>query len=150
MINRKIRIQTDSGAQYLELAIAFDHDDPDEISEMTIRTQFDGKEIIAAGTDYPFADAYADLQNKLPEGVMLTGCVACRHGNMCPVGDLPDEVFCTKDVAITCRSDLYFYTEDEEERKRRLRHYTDFCDAFQPQKDDAFTYNDYRFYLKKD
>ena len=116
---------------------------------MTIKTQFEGKEITAAGTHYPFEDAYADLQNKLPKSVKLTGCVTCRHGNLCPVGNAFDEVFCTKDVSITCISDLFFYTEDEGERKRRSRKHTDFCDDYMPQEENVLTYNDYWQFLNE-
>jgi len=149
MLDKLIRLQTDDGTQVLRLTISFDHDDPDEISQMTVKAQFEGKEITAAGTHYPFEDAYADLQNKLPQGVKLTGCVTCRHGNLCPVGWGLDEVFCTKDASVTCKSDLFFYTEDEGERKKRSRKHTDFCDDYQPQTSDAFTYNDYLFYLNR-
>ena len=114
---------------------------------MTIKARFEGKEITAVGTHYPFEDAYANLQNKLPKSVKLAGCVTCRHGNLCPVGNGLDEVFCTKDVSITCTNDLFFYTEDECETRRRSRTYTDFCDDYVPQAEDVFTYNDYLFYL---
>lgn len=144
-VNKQIRIQIDGEPQILklELIISFDHDDPDEVSKMTIKTRFEGKEITAVGTYYPFEDAYADLQNKLPKNVKLLGCVSCRHGNLCPVGNRIDEVFCTKDVLITCKSDLFFYTEDEAETKKRSREYTDFCDDYAPTEDGVFTYNDY-------
>ena len=39
---------------------------------MTIKTQFEGKEITAAGTHYPFEDAYADLQNKLGSSTLIS------------------------------------------------------------------------------
>ena len=143
IIKKQIRILNNNEPQILELVISFDQDDLDEATEMTIKTQFEGKEISAAGIHYPFVDAYAALQNKLPESAKLTGCVTCRQGNMCPVGNRLDEVFGTKDLTVTCKSDLYFYTEEESETKRRSRKYTAFCDDYAPQKKDVFTYNDY-------
>ncbi|MBQ6662979.1 MAG: hypothetical protein IJM69_05505 [Firmicutes bacterium] len=143
IINKQIRIQSNNGPQILELLISFNHDDPDEVSKMTIKARFEGKEITAEGTQYPFEDAYADLQNKLPKSVKLAGCVTCRHGNLSPAGNGLDEVFCTKDVSITCKQDLLFYTENERETKRRSRTYTDFCDDYVSQEEDVFTYNDY-------
>ena len=71
MTKQKLRIQTDNTVQELDLAISFDSADEDEVTRMTIKTTFEGKEITAVGTHYPFEDAYADLQNKLPENVRL-------------------------------------------------------------------------------
>ncbi|MCR4576400.1 MAG: hypothetical protein K5784_00640 [Clostridiales bacterium] len=147
MYHRQIRIQTENGPKLLELNISYDHEDPDEATKMIIKIRFEGKEITAAGE---FEETYAYLQKQLPESVKLEGCVTCRHGNMCPIGDRIDEVFCTKDVSITCKSDLYFYTEDDDERKRRSRKYNDFCDDYAPQENGVFTYSDYLYYLDKE
>ena len=124
-MKKQITIQTENGFQVLDLEISFDNDDIDEASVMTIKTNYQGKEIIASGNSYPWEDAYANLQNQLPENVKLICCVACRHGNACPVGDGPDELFCTKDVSVSCKSDLFFYTEDDNERQKRSKGYTD-------------------------
>ena len=101
------------------------------------------------GKDYLWIDAFADLQRQLPEGVLLKCCLTCRHGNLCPVGNDKNEVFCTKDVLITQKSDLYYYTEDDSEREKRSRQYCGSCEDYQPQTDDFYTYNDYLHYLKK-
>lgn len=101
------------------------------------------------GNDYLWMDAFADLQRQLPKGVSLKCCLTCRHGSLCPVGNEENELFCTKDVAITQKSDLYFYTEDREEWEKRSRQYCNLCGDFRPQTDDFYTYNDYLDFLKK-
>lgn len=110
---------------------------------------FEGKEYWGHGRDYFWIDAFADLQRQLPEGVLLKCCLTCRHGNQCPVGNNVNEVFCTKDVLITQKSDLYYYTEDHKEREKRSRQYCSSCDDYQPQTDEFYTYNDYLYFLKK-
>lgn len=60
-----------------------------------------------------------------------------------------DELFCTKDVSITRKSDLYFYTEDHAQREMRRRGCTDLCGDYQPQADAHYTYNDYLDYLNR-
>ncbi|MBE6754379.1 MAG: hypothetical protein E7559_08550 [Ruminococcaceae bacterium] len=110
---------------------------------------YGGREYWGHGRDYLWTDAFADLQKKLPQGVVLTCCLTCRHGNLCPVGSIINEVFCTKDVAVTKKSDLFFYTEDEGERAARTRQYCCLCEDYQPQADGFFTYSDYLPYLKK-
>ncbi|MBR5980441.1 MAG: M24 family metallopeptidase, partial [Firmicutes bacterium] len=59
------------------------------------------------------------------------------------IGNVPDEVFCTKDVQITCKSDLFPYSEDNTERSKRSRRFSDGCEDFYPQEDGTYTYNDY-------
>ena len=110
---------------------------------------FEGKEYWGHGTDHLWIDAFADLQRRLPEGVLLKCCLTCRYGNLCPAGNEKNEVFCTKDVLVSRKSDLYFYTEDDREREKRSRQYCGSCDDHQPQTDDVYTYNDYLHFLKK-
>lgn len=116
---------------------------------VNIGCKYGGKEYWGHGSDYLWIDAFANLQRQLPEGVLLKCCLTCRHGNLCPVGNYINEVFCTKDVLITQKSDLYFYTEDDGERKKRSREYCSLCEDYQPQTDDFYTYNDYLHFLKK-
>lgn len=106
------------------------------------------KEFWGYGKDYLWTDAFADLQKKLPINVKIQCCLTCRHGNMCPVGNEPGELFCTKDVEITQKSDLFFYTEDNDERKRRSRDCTNICANYQEQTKEYFTYNDYLFHFE--
>ena len=116
---------------------------------VSIGCKYDGKEYWGYGKDHLWIDAFADLQRKLPEGVLLKCCLTCRHGNLCPVGNDVNEVFCTKDVLIAQKSDLYFYTEDNAERAKRSKQYCDLCGDYQMQSEDYYTYNDYLYFLKK-
>ena len=114
-----------------------------------IGCKYNGNQYWGHGKTSLWIDAFADLQRQLPEGVLLKCCLTCRHGNLCPVGNYTNEVFCTKDVLITQKSDLYFYTEDDREREKRSRQYCSSCDDYQPQTDDFYTYNDFLYFLKK-
>lgn len=100
--------------------------------------------------DYLWIDAIAQLQKNLPEGVTIKGCITCRHGNLCPVGNCPDEVFCTKDVAIHEKRELFFYTEDPDEREKRARKYFHTCEDWKAQSADFYTYSDYLDHLTKE
>ena len=149
MMKKQLRIMVDDATQSFDLAISFDDPDIDKVGQMTLQTVYQGQEIVAVGTYYPFQDAFADLQNKLPQNVQLICCAACRYGNLCPVGDAPDEVYCTKDVPIACKTDLFHYTEDADEVKKRRRQYADCCGDFRPQEEGFFTYSDYLEFLNK-
>ncbi len=117
---------------------------------VSVGCKYDGKEYWGYGKDYLWIDAFADLQKQLPEGVLLKCCLTCRHGNLCPVGNDKNEVFCTKNVLITQKSDLFFYTEDRKEREKRSKGYCCVCDGYQPQSQDFYTYNDYLYFLNRE
>lgn len=114
---------------------------------ITVYIKYQNKDYLGCGNDSLWVDAFADLQKKLPTDVTLKCCLSCRHGNMCPVGNQPNELFCTKDVHIAQKSDLFFYTEDYAEREKRSKKYTDVCANYQPQSEDCYTYTDYLYYL---
>lgn len=116
---------------------------------ISIKIIYDSKGYYGLGKDYYWTDAFADLQNNLPEYVQIKCCLTCRHGNFCPVGNSLDEVFCTKDVEIKEIRDLWFYTEDEAERRKRSRKYTCFCETYCVQTEEYFTYNDFGYYLNE-
>lgn len=143
-------LSTASGDKEVKLKVIYhESDDPDQSPAVSTICSFNGKEYIGRGSDYLWIDAFADLQKHLPEGVTLKCCLTCRHGNLCPIGDNHNELFCTKDVSITQKSDLYFYTEDSKEQEKRLRQYCSLCEDFMPQTESFFTYNDYLYFLKK-
>lgn len=116
---------------------------------VTAGCKYDGKVYWGQGRDEYRIDAFADLQRQLPEGVFLKCCLTCRHGNLCPFGNELDELFCTKDLQITRKSDLYECTQNREEREKRSRQYCGLCEDYQPQTEDCYTYNDFLDFLKR-
>jgi len=149
---KKLTLATENGNVMLDAHIICHDEDVysynDNASSVSVRVKYGEKEIYGYGKDYLWADAFAAVQKKLPNNVKLQCCLTCRHGNMCPVGNKPGELFCTKDVTVTQKSDLFFYTEDDNERAKRSRDYTECCENYQEQSDDFFTYNDYSLYIK--
>ncbi len=115
---------------------------------VSIGIKYGEKEFFGHGKDYLWTDAFADLQKKLPNNVKIQCCLTCRHGNMCPVGNKPGELFCTKDVVITQKSDLFFYTENDDEIKKRSRDCANICESYQEQTKEHFTYNDYLLHFE--
>ena len=120
---------------------------------VNVGIEYEGNEIWGRGKDYLWVDAFANLQKQLPEGVILKCCLTCRHGNMCPYGNMPGEIFCTKDCVITSKKDMCdLYTRellDNEKIKNRIRSYFNFCEEYQHQSWEFYTYNDYLYELDK-
>ena len=73
--------------------------------------------------------------------------MTCRHGNMCPYGNIENQLFCTKDLKISNKEDMchLFDTTDIEKRKVSSFNY---CDNFAYQSKDYYTYNDYLYQLQ--
>ena len=146
-------LYTPKGDETVKLLVSC-HDEPiyykkilEQPPVVTVGCTFEGKEYWGHGKDDLWMDAFADLQRQLPADVFLKCCLTCRHGNLCPVGNSANEVFCTKDVQIAQKSDLFFYTEDDAERAKRVRQYCNLCADYQAQTDEHFTYSDYLDFL---
>lgn len=145
---KQLCLESKTGDTFVDLNIIFNAEiEGEEI--VSLRMKYNDKEYFEYGNDYEWFDAFAKLQKKLPNKLTIKSCLTCRHGNMCPVGNTPGEIFCTKDVKVSKKSDLFFYTEDNTEREKRLRFYTDVCDDFQIQSEEHFTYNDFLYWLNK-
>lgn len=146
----KIMVVSSFGEEQLPLEITYERDTEGYENKLILSTAYQGKTISAVGIHYPFEDAFSDLQNKLPKGVLIKACVSCRHGNMCPVGNELNEVFCTKDVEITRPQDLWPYTENPHERVMRSRKFNDCCPDFSVQSKAYYSYNDWLHYLTEE
>lgn len=114
---------------------------------MQLRLLYCGKEYTGQSRSFPFEEAFANLQKQLPDNVKLMCCITCRYGNFCPVGNDSNKLFCTRDIAVKKKSDLFYYTEDAEESKKRSRAFCGICGDYAPQTPGYFTYNDYLHYL---
>jgi hypothetical protein len=123
----------------------------EEAPIVTAGIEYDGKEYWGRGKEYDWEDAFADLQKKLPEGVFLKCCTTCRHGNMCPYGNEPGELFCTKDFVIHSKEELceWFDRSGWSEVSTHERNVTDSCGDYQPQSKEIYTYNSFLYYLEQ-
>lgn len=143
-----LTLETAQGEEQVEVHVICHDEDTyykgklESAPTVTVGLTYGGKEFWGRGKEYLWVDAFADLQRQLPDGVRLKCCLSCRHGNMCPGGNVPNALFCTKDVVIEKKSDLRFYTEDHAERVKRARTYCDLCADFRPRSDEYYTCND--------
>ena len=124
--------------------IQINYDDSEEaITLVEINLTYNGVIYQGNGTDYLWADAFADLQSKLPHDVKLACCMTCRHGNMCPYGNEVNQLFCTKDVAIASKDDIIKLIDKDSSFGERVVASIQYCKDFIYQSDDFYTYNDY-------
>ncbi len=139
---KELHLLTPDGEVVVPLWVEYDAEF-DDATSMTVTIEYKGELFSAQGVEYPWMDAFVRLQSKLPDKIIIKGCINCRHGNMCPVGNAPYEVFCTKDVVINKPQDLWNYTETHEETSKRSREYTHVCENYIRQSKNFFTYTDY-------
>lgn len=153
----EITLLTPGGEEKTSLRIVCHEEDmyyqgkPEKAPIILVGVQYQGQELWGRGKDDFWTDAFADLQKQLPDGVILKCCLTCRHGNMCPFGNKPDEVFCTKDLSIASKEDLcdLFSTECTDGIAKRSRRYANTCEDYQHQSSDFYTYSDYLYELEK-
>ena len=119
------------------------------VTSMSLHLVYDNCEYVGIGTKYPYMDAFANLQKQLPNGILLKACVNCVHGNLCPYGDLPNLLFCTKQFAITEKMDLVRLIANNSLTNQNDRTFTDICEDFQMQTSDTYSYSDYLYYLSE-
>lgn len=127
------------------------YEDKEIISNPTseITLYYNGIEYKGFGLDYLWTDTLADLEMKLPENVKLACCMTCQHGNMCPYGNIENQLFCTKDIRINSKEDMCNLFDQTAPFEARSVASLDFCDDFVCQSDDCYTYNDYSYQLNK-
>lgn len=148
-IEDKLNLITLSGVVTVPLNIVYDDDKESVDSKASIDIVYDGLEYAGKGSDYLLMDAFADLQRSLPEGVALACCISCRHGQMCPYGNTPNQLFCTKDKEINSKKDICKLFDSHEDAFRWAVRSFDYCDSFVYQSNDSYTYNDYLIWLEE-
>ena len=127
--------------------ISYDDSTDKSYPRSEISVIYSGVNYRGYGSDYLLTDTWADLQKKLPQDVKIACCMTCRHGNMCPFGTDTNELFCTKDLTITCKGDMAdLFGSNDTFDERSVTAYG-VCDDFVYQSNDYYTYNDYLYQL---
>ena len=144
IIESQITLLSHSGNTISPIRICYDDD------EVEISLEYSGTRYQGMGTDFMWADAFWDLQRKLPDGTSLACCMTCKHGNMCPYGNVENQLFCTKDALITSKHDMIDLIYRDKSFYDRVVATFDYCNDFVCQSDDHYTYSDYYYLRKKD
>lgn len=111
----------------------------DEITETAwLLLEVDGEKIQL--TNESTESALKDLSTLLKNKYKIQSCFTCRYGNFCPVGNYDNEIFCMDDFEPKSKEDVYFFTEDAQQRKKRARTLFDICPKFKPCSKGYYTY----------
>lgn len=141
-----LSIQTPNGSMNIPVTIScYSKDDWDMKTILTAKICDNEICIDAESTE----EALQELAKALPDNIKIHSCISCKFGHFCPVGNGDNEIFCVADFEPTTQSDLYYVTENDDERSKRMRTLFHLCDKFEYQTEDCFTHNDFLFNTKK-
>ncbi len=145
----KVVLHTTCGKISVPVEITYEDKEAITNPKSQISLIYGGVEYVGNGTDYLWTDTLADLQRKLPKNIKIACCMTCCHGNMCPYGDEENMLFCTKDLSINSKEDMIRLFDETDPLRERTVASFDYCDDFDFQCDDCYTYNDYLYWLHK-
>jgi len=137
-------IETPDGVTELEVFHSVKNQDEEDMAVTISTTIQDDVVVLQSDTT---EDALIQLARRLSVGWSIKSCLSCRYGHFCPVGDYDNELFCVTDFEPKEPRDLWYVTENDEERAKRSRTLFDLCEKYAPQSSDYFSYNDYRLKL---
>ena len=142
------KIQLLVSGEEMEAPIFLTHKENAIDTEITVKMEYLGKEYVGRGKSLEWTDAFADLQKKLPSDVQLKCCLTCRHGTLCPYGNIPNYILCSRSETIESKDDVidWLYRTDVEPMKRSS---FQSCAHFAFADEKYYTYNDFLYYLKK-
>lgn len=146
-INTYINLLNKTNIIRVPVNISINKTEGKEIIEISLI--YNNVEYIGVGSEWLWEDAFTDLQRKLPKDVKLLCCMTCRYGNMCPFGNEPRELYCTKDRNVSNKNQLAeLFNEDKINQDNKV--YCDYyCDDYEEQDTNNYTYNDYLYYLNR-
>lgn len=75
--------------------------------------------------------------------------MTCIHGNMCPYGNSPREIFCTKNYKINDKFELADLFDKSNLYKDNKVLCDSYCEEYKHQNKEEYTYNDYLYYLEE-
>lgn len=118
-------------------------------TNVEITITYNKEKYIGKGSNYLWEDAFANLQSKLPPNIKIVCCMTCIHGNMCPYGNMPRELYCTKHTKIKTKEELCNLFDKMNLYENNKVLCESYCKDYAHQRKDYYTYNDYLSELNK-
>lgn len=131
----------------IEVPIWVEHRECEVGAEVTVRIEYSGEEYVGKGTELEWTDAFADLQKKLPVGGQIKSCLTCRYGTLCPYGQIPNYVLCSRSQNIKNKDDVIEWVGRTGQDIERTAFQS--CKNFKPANEKYYTYNDFLHFLRK-
>lgn len=131
---------------FIAVPIAITHKELEVGTEVIIKIEYQGNEFLGMGKSLNWADAFANLQKALPSGIKIQCCMTCRHGTLCPYGNIPNYILCSQNAVINSKDDVIDWLDNVDVKKIK-RSAFGCCEKFKSSNKNDYTYNDYFYYL---
>ena len=115
--------------------------------EVVIKIEFQERTYVGTGKNIEWTDAFANLQKTLPDGVKIQCCMTCRHGTLCPYGNIPDYILCSKNAEINNKDDVIDWFDKVDDVTKIEKSSFCCCETYNASNENNYTYNDYLYYL---
>ena len=115
-------------------------------AEVVIKIDYKGNTYLGTGKSLEWTDAFANLQKALPDGVNIWCCMTCKHGTLCPYGNIPDYILCSKNAVINNKDDVIDWL-DKADLEAIKKSSLGLCEQYDASNENDYTYNDYLYYL---
>lgn len=132
----------------IAVPIVITHKELEAGAEVVIRIEYKENTYLGIGKSLEWTDAFANLQNSLPDDVKIQCCMTCRHGTLCPYGNIPNRILCTKNAVIRNKDDVVNWLDKVDEKDIKKSSFG-CCEKYDASNENDYTYNDYLYYLKK-
>ncbi len=130
----------------IAVPIVITHKELEVDAEVVIKVEYKENTYLGAGKNLEWTDAFANLQKALPDGVNIQCCMTCKHGTLCPYGNIPDYILCSKNVEINDKYDVIDWL-DKVDIKSIEKSPLSCCEKYEVASENDYTYNDYLYYL---
>lgn len=130
----------------IAVPIVITHKELEVDAEVVIRIEYKENTYLGTGKNIEWTDAFANLQKTLPDGVNIQCCMTCKHGTLCPYGNIPNCVLCSKNTVINDKDDVIDWL-DKVDAKDIKKSSFGYCEQYAASNESDYTYNDYLYYL---
>ena len=94
--------------ELIAVPIVITHKELNDGAEVVIKIEHKENTYLGTGKNLEWTDAFANLQKALPDGVNIQCCMTCKHGTLCPYGNIPNYILCSKNVVINDKEKTLF------------------------------------------
>ena len=130
----------------IAVPIVITHKELNVGAEVVIKIEYKENTFLGTGKSREWTDAFANLQKTLPDGVNIRCCMTCKHGTLCPYGNIPDYILCSKDVVINDKDDVIDWLDKADVEAIKKSSFG-LCEQYEASNVNEYTYNDYLYYL---
>ena len=132
--------------ELISVPVVIKHKELSVDAEIVIKIEYNDTTYSGTGKSLEWTDAFANLQKALPSDVNIQCCMTCKHGTLCPYGNIPNYILCSKNTVINDKDDVIDWLDKADVNSIKKSSF-DCCKKYAASNENDYTYNDYLYYL---